>query len=112
MLQKGASYSTVADKYGIGRTTIADIKKNEGKLRSFKQRMTEMGLKDVKAKTMKIGTHEKLDEGLCIWFRQQREKDVPVTGVLLQEKAKLLYERLTRMLQRLFQPVRDLDHDL
>ena len=27
-------------------------------------------------------------------FRQQREKDVPVTGVLLQEKAKLLYERL------------------
>ena len=27
-------------------------------------------------------------------FRQQWEKDVPVTGVLLQEKAKLLYERL------------------
>ena len=27
-------------------------------------------------------------------FRQQREKDVRVTGVLLQEKAKLLYERL------------------
>ena len=27
-------------------------------------------------------------------FRQQREKDVPVTGVLLQEKANLLYERL------------------
>ena len=27
-------------------------------------------------------------------FRQQREKDVLVTGVLLQEKAKLLYERL------------------
>ena len=28
----------------------------------------------------------------CSW--QQREKDAPVTGVLLQEKAKLLYERL------------------
>ena len=27
-------------------------------------------------------------------FRQQREKDVLVTGVLLQEKANLLYERL------------------
>ena len=94
MLQKGASYSTVADKYGIGRSTIADIKKSEGKLRSFKQRMTEMGVKDVKVKAMRIGAHEKLDEGLYIWFRQQREKDVPVTSVLLQEKAKLLYERL------------------
>ena len=54
--------------------------------------MTEMGLKDVKAKTMKIGTHKKLDEGLYIWFWQQQEKDVLVAGVLLQEKAKLLYE--------------------
>ena len=27
-------------------------------------------------------------------FRQQQENDVPVTGVRLQEKAKLLYERL------------------
>ena len=35
-----------------------------------------------------------------------------VTGVLLQEKAKLLYEWLSLMLQCLFQPVRDLDHDL
>ena len=26
------------------------------------------------------------------FFLQQREKDVPITGVLLQEKAKLLYE--------------------
>ena len=94
LLQKGASYSTVADKYGIGRSTIADIRKSAEKLRSFKQRMTEMGVKDVKVKAMKIGAHEKLDEGLYIWFRQQREKDVPVTGVLLQEKAKLLYERL------------------
>ena len=74
--------------------------------------MTEMGLKDVKAKTMKIGTHEKLDEGLYIWFRQQQEKDVLVAGVLLQEKAKLLYERLYPDCTTPFQPVQDLDHDL
>jgi len=30
--------------------------------------MTEMGVKDVKAK---VGAYEKLDEALCIWFRQQ-----------------------------------------
>ena len=75
-MQKGASYSTVADKYGISRSTIADIKKNEGKLRSFKQRMIEMCLKDVKAKTMKIGTHEKLDEGLYIGFGRSGKTDM------------------------------------
>jgi len=33
---------------------ITDIKKNEGKLSSFKQRMTEMGVKDRKAKMMEM----------------------------------------------------------
>ena len=94
LLHNGASYSAIMDKYGIGQSTITDIKRSEGKLRRFKQRTTEMGVKDVKAKAMKIGHHEKLDEGSCIWFRQQREKDVLVTGVLLQEKTKLLYQRL------------------
>ena len=51
-------------------------------------------MKDVKAKALKVGAYEKLDEALYIWILQQREKDVPVTGVLLQEKARLLYERL------------------
>ena len=35
-------------------------------------------------------------------FRYQREKDVAVTGVLLQEKAKLLYERLSPNATTLF----------
>ena len=94
LLHNGASYTIVTEKYGIARSTIADIKKSEEKLRRCKRRMTELGVKDVKVKAMKIGAHEKLDEGLYIWFRKQREKDVPVTGVLLQEKAKLLYQRL------------------
>ena len=45
-------------------------------------------------------------------FRYQRKKDVAVTGVLLQEKTKLLYERLSRTLRCFFHEVRDLDHDL
>ena len=45
-------------------------------------------------------------------FQHQREKDIAVTGVLLQERAKLLYERLSQILQRFFYAVWDLDHDL
>ena len=94
LLHNGASCSAVMDKYGIGRSSIADIKKSEGKVRRFKWRITEMGIRDVKVKAMKLGSHEKLDEGLNTWFWQQWEKDVLVTRVLLQKKAKLLYQWL------------------
>ena len=51
--------------------------------------MVDMGAK--KVKTMKVGEYEKLDEALYIWFRQQREKNVPVSGPLLMEKARILF---------------------
>ena len=53
--------------------------------------MTEMGIKEINTKSMKIGTFETLDEALYIWFRQQQEKDVPISGSLLTEKVKVLY---------------------
>ena len=56
--------------------------------------MVDMGFKKVTAKTMKIGDYEKLGEALYIWFRQQRELNFPVSGAILQEKARILFERL------------------
>ena len=43
---------------------------------------------------MKLGAYEELDAALYIWLRQQQEKNVPVSGSLLQEKAKVLFEQL------------------
>ena len=43
---------------------------------------------------MKIGDYKKLDEALYIWFRQQRELNIPLSGALLREKARMLYEQL------------------
>ena len=94
LLRKGTSYTVISEKYGIGRSTITNIKNNEAKLKSFKEKMTEMGIKEITTKSMKIGAFEKLDEALYIWFRQQREKDMPISGSLLTEKAKVLYGRL------------------
>jgi len=76
LLQKKTSYTVIAKKYGICRSTITDIKNSEDKLRSFKEKMTEMGVKEVKTKSMKMGSFDKLDDALYIWFRQQRKKDV------------------------------------
>ena len=56
--------------------------------------MTNMGVKAVNTKAMKMGSYEKLDAALYIWFRQQRVKNIPVSGPFLQEKAKLLFDKL------------------
>ena len=56
--------------------------------------MTDMGVKAVNTKTMKMGSYEKLDAALYIWFRQQRENNIPLSGPFLQEKAKLLFDKL------------------
>lgn len=54
--------------------------------------MVDMGIK--KAKTTKIGEYWKLGEALHIWFRQQREEVMPITGPILAVKAKLLFPQL------------------
>ena len=52
---------------------------------------------------------ERLDSAM---FSAAAGKDVLVIEVVLQEKAKLLYERLFPHATKPFQPVRELDHDL
>ena len=50
---------------------------------------SELGIsKSVKAtKAMKVEMYHKLDSVLYLWFRQQREKEISVTGAILLEKA-------------------------
>ena len=64
LLKKGTSYTIISEKYGIGRSTVSDIKKNESKLNKFKKKMTDMGVKAVNTKAMKMGLYEKLDATL------------------------------------------------
>jgi len=81
----------MAEKYGTDRSTITDIKSSKGKLQSFKEKMKEMGVKEVTNKSMKVAAFDELDLALYIWFRQQCEKDVAISSTLLQEKAKILH---------------------
>lgn len=64
------------------------------KLEAFKK-MVDMGFKKTTVKTMKIGDYENLDEALDIWFRQQRELNIPVScaqGMLYEQ----LYPNATK----------------
>ena len=92
LIDNGTSYSTITRKYGIGKSTVGDIKKNRIKLEQFKKKTVEMGMKTVNIKAMKFGEHKELDESLYNWFRQQRELNHSVSGAILQEKARMLFE--------------------
>ena len=73
------SYKVLKEEYGVGISTISDIKKKGQQLRDYKRKMTEMGCKRP-AKAMKLGADEELEAAVFLWFRQKREEGVPITG--------------------------------
>ena len=84
LVRKKVSHSEINNRFNIGKSAISDIVQGEEKLKKC-----ELGIsKSVKkTKTMRGGKFDKLDQALYIWFRQMREKGVPVTGPILLEKA-------------------------
>ena len=86
MLDESISYSVIAAEFGIGKSTVSDLKKNKEKIHHFKTEMVDMGMRR-QAKTMKLGDDKQLDQALYLWFKQKRTVGVPVTGPLLCTKA-------------------------
>lgn len=93
MIDSSTSYTIICEKYGIGRSTVSDIKRNREKLLAFKKKLKEMGTKR-NVKVMKLGDDEELEKAVYIWFRQKRMEGVPISGPLLCEKAVYLYKTL------------------
>ena len=86
-------YNEICSKYGIGRSTITDIKKKEAEFKAFVDEATG-NASAPSAKAMKTSKFSELDAALFIWIRQMREKNFPVTGPLLSEKARQLFTML------------------
>lgn len=65
-------------------------------MKEFSAKKSQLGMtKATKlAKTMRSGENELLDQALFIWFRQCREKNVPVTGPILMEKAAFFHAEI------------------
>ncbi len=73
LIECETSYTVISEKYGIGRSTVGDIKKQKSKLESFKRRLQDMGMKKIESKTMKIGEYKLLEEALYIYGLGSRE---------------------------------------
>ena len=83
---ESSSNKVIAEKYGVGKSTISDIKKNKEKILTFQREMSNMGMQK-KAKIMKLGDDIQHDKAVFLWFKQKRVEGVPITGPILCEKA-------------------------
>lgn len=86
MLDKSVSFAIIMEKFGIGKSTVSDIKKNKAKIIAFSQEMVDMGMQK-QAEVMKISDDRRLDQAVFLWFRQKRAEGIPISGPLLCEKA-------------------------
>ena len=82
-LEKGTN---LAQEFGISKQQISDIRKNKDKILKFTDSIeTSEGLK---RKSLKLADDEQLDKALYAWFIKQRSTGTPISGPLVQEKAK------------------------
>ena len=65
------SLSSLANKYGVGRSTILDIKRNGEKILQFRREKMEMGMSR-STKIVHFGEFEELDKALFIWVWQPK----------------------------------------
>ena len=100
-MDKGEKGTNLAQEFGISKQQISDIRKNKDKILKFTDSIeTSEGLK---RKSLKLADDEQLDKALYAWFIQQRSTGTPISGPLLQEKAKHFSTQLnTEMADRKF----------
>ena len=91
-LEKGEKGTILSSEYGVSKQQISDIRKNKDKIMKFADNLeSDRGLK---RKSLKVAHDEQLDKALYAWFVQQRTAGTPISGPLLQEKAKHFHSQL------------------
>ena len=92
-MSKGERQVNLASEFGVGTSTVADLKK-KGLIREFVATMDSLSVSVKERKIMRLADDEKLDEAVYLWFVQKRSLSIPVTGVVLSEKATQFHEQL------------------
>jgi hypothetical protein len=90
-LDKGESLRSVAKNYGVGISTVSEWRKNRKKIEQW---CSVLASPAPQRKSMKKGEYNKIDETLYLWFTQQRDRGIPISGPILQQKAIEIGENL------------------
>lgn len=93
-LAKGEKAMKIASEFGMGNSTVTDLKKNESRIRSFVSLMESLLVCSKERKIMRLADDEKVDEAVYLWYVQKRSEGIPITGPILREKAQLFHQQL------------------
>ncbi|XP_036598361.1 jerky protein homolog-like [Trichosurus vulpecula] len=92
-LEEGSSSKQLSVIYGIGETTVRDIRKNKEKIITYASNSDSTSLL-AKRKSMKPSMYEELDRAMLEWFNQQRAKGNPVSGPICAKRAEFFFYAL------------------
>ncbi|XP_049958140.1 uncharacterized protein LOC126474706 [Schistocerca serialis cubense] len=85
-LRKGETATSVALIYGIGRTTVNDIKRDADKIEQHVSTMQSMDGDVRTRKTMKPAKYDELDTAMYRWFIQARSQGIPLFQILSDDE--------------------------
>ena len=87
-MDKGEKETNLAhsQEFGISKQQISDRRKNKDKILKFTDSIETC--EGLKRKSLKLADDEQMDKALYAWFIQQRSTGTPISGRLLQGKAK------------------------
>ena len=66
-LKSGETQGKLTTEYGVGRSTIGDIKKTQDKLKSFASTLENFAMSSKGRKVMRMADNEKLDEAVYLY---------------------------------------------
>ena len=93
-LAKRERATKIAIEFGIGNSTVTDIKKNESSIRSFVSTMESLSVSSKERKIMRLADDEKVDEAVYLWYVQKRSEDsssdIPTNGEAMEMLDKCL----------------------
>ena len=84
------SYRVLADKYKISIGSVSNIVKRKAEyMESFEQNDSS-----TKKRNLRNEFNQQVDQLVYEWFVNQRSKNIPITGPLLQERARQIRQEL------------------
>ncbi|XP_044275311.1 tigger transposable element-derived protein 1-like [Varanus komodoensis] len=93
-VERGEKMIDVARSYNMNRSTISTILKNKDKIMEHVKSAVPMLSTIISKKRGKV--MEEMEKHLSVWMQDQHQHRVPLSLMLIQEKAKTLYEDLKK----------------
>lgn len=90
--EKGESATDIGRVLGLSRSTVATIIKNKGRILEHVKASAPM--KSTVITKQRSGTIIKMERLLVMWLEDQHQQCIPVSLMLIQEKAKQLFEAI------------------